>query len=1124
MEEFEAPKTCGNCGVLGHNRATCTNATVSKPPKVASGRVCHNCGGAGHNVRTCTQPKSNFTPVVSSTPKKTRKCGNCGDLGHNRATCLAIGGGAKRTLTKIVDATTPQTVSVVPEVISTPANITQSTTTNTIYGIDISKMKVKEVRGLPQYETAKGTFIFFPEINVTRQEAFMNTIRRIGEVVKQRNVSDPSLKLVFKYKEIGRESQIVPRKYESYARKGSLPGSYPKGGSYYWDLITYMIEHSEFEDPKFEYIGKINLTDGGNGQENGNWEFFSSMIYRDDQAHPHYEEYDDIDAALDKKLAPQIDKYMKIFAKRSDVKGNRQFPQGQNDKDSKQEYKGNAICFKCNPLGDDRWRQSADMFMTTEDIPSYKIGQLGYDGGFRSIPKGTLIPLGGGCEFSVNPIDVELLASLYGTSRVRSQYQNQWQNPLGQSGWGFKVMDMNTYMTRVFGYYNKKLDLIVNEALEYKKDRYRRGKYENSNLTDLKEFQLPDSLVMDGGISYKALNPFKLNKLIDGAENYDYTMKEELKKVQTNFMRKAFPDTEGSKKTGAKGIYENSKAQFLLGARMFSHTLPNGDETSWLQPGNRFSLTGSNPDGGIETFLNEYESEKDNPEFFIEVEQPLFNDDGEAIKDEDGDIETETIKLPNPEKLKELYALDGGIIEILKPDDVRKDVEDAIDFVRNLDANNLPPILLKYYKTNQILNPQQLITKLEGVTRSDKAGGPKIAQSIWQIYTIHKLQERREASYVKYLEEEQERFDDKLGVKTLRISLTKEEDDALDSIGWNDGDEYFDKGIITDDERNLLDSLQNGNTNQLLMGGGKESVLYYEESSWDKSLFNDLKIIVEKIEVADVAERAVRERALEVERSIKKVFNNLTNYSYSHYARSSFSGNHYSLADITYGEDYTNKEIFELLGLDYPYTESQMAEIEDIIEPTMYNYKYTLFTNGLFKDILLWNTSVDKIRKYYKQKQLANIGVGVAPTIATTTTTITPTVNRMKRKDSDEMAQMDRNLMLSQKQGFPYTEGHDVKGYLLSVTTKVYNRPYYNDTVYVGVITDGNSNNDENGHYLNFAFKKSELELIFDGGGVFNLGNYLKGKPVELNFNRKENKEMWGRMQSVVKVSNMRKI
>ena len=1120
MEEFEAPKTCGNCGVLGHNRATCTNATVSKPPKVASGRVCHNCGGAGHNVRTCTQPKSNFTPVVSSTPKKTRKCGNCGEYGHNSATCLTRGGASSPSPSP---APTPQTVSVVPEVISTPANITQSTTTNTIYGIDISKMKVKEVRGLPQYETAKGTFIFFPEINVTRQEAFMNTIRRIGEVVKQRNASDPSLKLVFKYKEIGRESQIVPRKYESYARKGSLPGSYPKGGSYYWDLITYMIEHSEFEDPKFEYIGKIQLTDGGNGQANGNWEFFSSMIYRDDQAHPNYEEYDDIDAALDKKLAPQIDKYMKIFAKRSDAKGKRQMPNGQNDKDWKQEYKGNAICFKCNPLGDDRWRQSADMFMTTEDIPSYKIGQLGYDGGFRSIPKGTLIPLGGGCEFSVNPIDVELLASLYGTSRVRSQYQNQWQNPLGQSGWGFKVMDMNTYMTRVFGYYNKKLDLVVNEALEYKNTR-RRSSYRNDNLTDLKEFQLPDSLVMVGGISYKALNPFKLNKLIDGAENYDYTMKEELKKVQTNFMRKAFPDTEGSKKTGAKGIYENGKAQFLLGARMFSHTLPNGEETSWLQPGNRFSLTGSNPVGGIETFINEYESEKENPEFFIEVEQPLFNDDGEAIKDEDGDIETETIKLPNPEKLKELYALDGGIIEILKPDDVRKDVEDAIDFVRNLDANNLPPILLKYYKTNQILNPQQLITKLEGVTRSDKAGGPKIAQSIWQIYTIYKLQERREVSYAKYLEEEQERFDNKLGVKTLRISLTKEEDDALDGIGWNDGDEYFDKGIITDDERNLLDSLQNGNTNQLLMGGGKESVLYYEESSWDKSLFNDLKIIVEKIEVADVAERAVRERALEVERSIKKVFNNLTNYSYSHYARASFSGNHYSLADITYGEDYTNKEIFELLGLDYPYTESQMAEIEDIIEPTMYNYKYTLFTNGLFKDILLWNTSADKIRKYYQQKQLSNIGVGVAPTIATPTT-ITPTVNRMSRKDSAEMSQMDRDLMLSQKQGFPYTEGHDVKGYLLSVTTKVYNRPYYNDTVYVGVITDGNSNNDENGHYLNFAFKKSELELIFDGGfGMSLLGNYLKGRPVELNFNRKENKEMWGRMQSVVKVSNMRKI
>ena len=1102
--DFEAPKTCGNCGELGHNRATCTNATVPKPAKVASGRVCHNCGGAGHNVRTCTLPKSISSVIVASKPKKTRKCGTCGNVGHNSATCSAN----TPTLTPSAGKT-PAVVAVVPEVISTPANITQPTTTDTLYGIDISKMKKKEVRGQDQYETPKGTFIVFPQINVTREVAFMNVVRRIKETVEDRK-NNHNLDIVFKVKEIDRKAERVPDKYIRYAKMGALPGTYPKDGHLHWDIITYMIEHSEFEDPKFEYIGKIVLTNAGDARA-GHWEFFSQLLYRDDKAHPNYEEYEPISASLDKQIIPQIKKYMEIFAKRSDAKGNRQFPDGQDELISKKLYKGNAMCFKCNPLGDDMWRQSADLFLTTEDIPSYKIGRLGTDKGSKAIPKGTIIPLGEGCEFSVNPIDIELLASLYGNSRLKARYQHTWRNPLLQGGWGFKVMDMNNYLTRVFGYYNKKLDLIINEALEYGESSYSKA-YSNRKLSQLKEFQLPDSLVMEGGISYKALNPYKLNILL---EQSSYRSRDELKKFQQNFMRMAFPDTESTEKKGAKGIYENSKASFLLTARMFSHTLPNGEETSWLQSGNRYSLGGNNTVGGIETFLNEYENMKGDPNFFIEVEQPLYNDDGLPIEDENGDIVTEDIELPNPEKLRELYGFDGGIVQVLRPDEVQQDVEDAIEFVRNLDANNLPPILLKYFKTNRIINPQQLITKLDGVTSSDKTGGPKIAQSIWQIYNIFKLQERREVSYAKYREEEQERHENRIGSKALRITLTDDEKELINKSGWYDTEDYFDDGIITDDERILMDTFQHKTTMELMLGGNSEEVLYYDESSWSPTLLDDLKIILDKIEVADKAKELVRELANEIERKIIGEFYKQTRNIYGMMGRASYHGNHYTISNLAQGELYTNSEIFNLLGLNYSYTEAQMKEIEDVIEPNIRNYNFELSSSGLFTEMTLSSVSAQTIKSHFEKKQMANLGMGHSPTIATPT--ITPTVTKLYKQDQTHMAQLERELKHT---GFPHVEGENITGYIFSITNKVYNRPYPNDTVYVGVITAGNADDDENGNYLNFAYQKSVLDSIIPSSNNYS----ARGKPVQMSFKKTKVENMWGKTQTIVKVSDIKGI
>ena len=69
---FASMKRCGNCGVVGHNRRTC-----SVPEHYAA--ICH--------------------PVKVPGPHKSlgvrKKCGGCGEFGHNRRTCTVQLGVAK---------------------------------------------------------------------------------------------------------------------------------------------------------------------------------------------------------------------------------------------------------------------------------------------------------------------------------------------------------------------------------------------------------------------------------------------------------------------------------------------------------------------------------------------------------------------------------------------------------------------------------------------------------------------------------------------------------------------------------------------------------------------------------------------------------------------------------------------------------------------------------------------------------------------------------------------------------------------------------------------------------------------------------------------------------------------
>ena len=91
---FASMKRCGNCGVVGHNRRTC-----SVPEHYAA--ICH--------------------PTTAPTGG-TKKCGKCGVFGHNRRTC-----GADEPEVSAVKAvksfTSPQLFARLPNYISQPKRV-----------------------------------------------------------------------------------------------------------------------------------------------------------------------------------------------------------------------------------------------------------------------------------------------------------------------------------------------------------------------------------------------------------------------------------------------------------------------------------------------------------------------------------------------------------------------------------------------------------------------------------------------------------------------------------------------------------------------------------------------------------------------------------------------------------------------------------------------------------------------------------------------------------------------------------------------------------------------------------------------------------------------------------------
>ena len=96
---------------------------------------------------------------------------------------------------------------------------------------------------------------------------------------------------------------------------------------------------------------------------------------------------------------------------------------------------------------------------------------------------------------------------------------------------------------------------------------------------------------------------------------------------------------------------------------------------------------------------------------------------------------------------------------------------------------------------------------------------------------------------------------------------------------------------------------------------------------------------------------------------------------------------------------------------------------------------------------------------------------------------------------------------------FPLDNGEDVKGYVVAVSAKTYNRPFPKKTKYVGVITANNNDDSLNGHYLNFPFNEDEI----NPNGIY------KGNAVILDFKTGNGQDFYGRYQTSISKVNMRR-
>lgn len=1083
-------------------------------------RVCGNCGQPGHNSRTCTN--ATVAPATPATPKKQKKCGKCGGMGHNARTCDAnnlppdqLPQTVSKVLGNFVYDPDPDSVSgkkfklvkpkdeveSAPEVVANPTS--KPTVANeVVHGVDVSGLPKENIRGQVRYTKKNGNYLIFPQINVTRQEQFEKVVAKIKETIKIRK--EQGYPLTFKVKEIDRKVSRVPHSLYNLARRDLVPGAFEQKGIWYWEQITYQIEHSEFEDPNFEYIGEI-VMEGGDLTGSGNWEFTGQFYDRTDSSSPKalggskaHQEFSPLPSSLYATLRPDIEKMQTVFKRRSDILGIEKFPSGQKDAGSKKKYGGSCICFKCNPDGDKMWRSYARLYMATKDV-RFKVGRLGSEGKFVTIKKGTLIPLGDGCEYAVNPIDIELIASLYGASRIKSERQNEYQPPFSRAGYNWKEMAMRDYLKRVFAYYGKLYATVV-KSLEEK--------------SRIEEFELPLTLITQKGITYESARPFFLQAIEDKVM---MPRRSELVKVHEGIKDKVFPRTASQQRAGAKGIYNPSKAGFLLESRYFEL---NGKH--YLQPVR-------SKKGGIQDYYEEFENQQNNPDFFEEIEEFIYNEDGLPIVDQaTGEPLTQFIKVPNDRKLEELFGYSGGIKLIDDPQKMDKEVNEAIEWLKGLDVNNLPSVLENNFKTSDILNSKALLVDLNAVGKEGKSN--KVASQIWQMWTANNLEKRKNLAYERYEQRMREQAENKYGFTVKQIDLPESVVEKLDRLPMSRSTTWDTKFATLDPatKEYLLDLEKRMKTVKTRDRGKTKQVLYvdkndtFDESEFDAK-YKEYKVIQAKFEDA---EQVIRK----LEKAIFASF-------------SSNGGNYWNTRRSYYDVpsrnlEFENKEMLEQVGVSSDLSNDELLkEMKTIGSSSSFeSNRFSIsMNNGQINKLLITTRQFYILDEWFRDKELAMLGV--APSTPTQTavnptqTTTQATINT--RLMSSELDQLERDLRAKQQERLnsgidvylPANQLRGVKGYIYSISPKKYNAPsfaspmrkYGRDIVYVGMITSNNSDTSMDLYYLNFPYPASLLDNA----------NIRKGTFVELtgDVSNKGDSEWYGRYQSAVYVrdENLRK-
>jgi hypothetical protein len=357
------------------------------------------------------------------------------------------------------------------------------------------------------------------------------------------------------------------------------------------------------------------------------------------------------------------------------------------------------------------------------------------------------------------------------------------------------------------------------------------------------------------------------------------------------------------------------------------------------------------------------------------------------------------------------------------------------------------------------------------------------------------LEERRQKAYYTYISEQKERMENRLGMSLQRIPFRMLDAQQKEVLEYLNNNSYVfrnanQQGFVSDGDYEYIQNLKRGIVDELVVGNrDDERVLYIEDGkSIDYTLIENAKTSVEK-QRKENAELQTAGRKFQQE-ILQSYRNNEGQYISTYYLPTKRS----TIPSL--GETYTNKEILDVLGIDSSMLPSD-DKILKMLNVASISSIATVDSNGLITALPMGYYMRNKLKRYFEQKQLANIGAGQAPTVAPVAPvpTTTPTMPSLTKS---EMLQLERDVDVANKGYIPENTTTELKGYIFDIFWKEYNAPAYASGLkskgkikYVTMITAGNDDPDLDYHFVNFPYPVSELDRYGD--------EYKTGTPIAIS-------------------------